>query len=162
MRDLSGDVRTHPADPPAAWLGGKRQLAKTICRRFAEIPHQTYVEPFVGMGGVFFRKPFAAPCEVINDINGEVINLFRILQRHYPQFMDCLKFQIASRKEFERLRAVDPATLTATTIRKNARMIIPIVFYYEPVSSVIRRYHTAKAQSWHQCFSTKRTVSGWA
>jgi len=50
--------------------------------------------------------------EVINDGAGDVVNLFRILQRHYPQFMEVLKFQITSRREFERLRAIDPATLT--------------------------------------------------
>ncbi len=112
MKDLLGDVHAHPAEPPAAWLGGKRQLAKTLARRIGAIEHTSYVEPFVGMGGVFFRKPLVADCEVINDINGEIINLFRILQRHYPPFMDCLKFVIASREEFDRLGKVDPATLT--------------------------------------------------
>ena len=50
--------------------------------------------PFVGMGGVFFRRTKTPRSEVINDRNDEVVNLFRILQRHYPQFMDALKFQI--------------------------------------------------------------------
>lgn len=64
------------------------------------------------MGGIFFRRNVRPNAEVINDRNGEVVNLFRILQRHYPQFMDTLKFQITSRREFERLKACDPATLT--------------------------------------------------
>lgn len=76
------------------------------------IPHVTYAEPFVGMGGVFFRRTAAPKSEVINDRNGEVVNLFRILQRHYPQFMDTLKFQITSRREFERLKACNPSMLT--------------------------------------------------
>jgi DNA adenine methylase len=38
--------------------------------------------------------------------------LFRILQRHYPQFMETLKFQITSRREFERLAATNADTLT--------------------------------------------------
>jgi len=41
-----------------------------------------------------------------------VINLFRILQRHYAAFMEHLKFQLTSRREFERLARTDPATLT--------------------------------------------------
>lgn len=41
-----------------------------------------------------------------------MVNLFRILQRHYPQFMDAMLFQISSRREFNRLKASDPATLT--------------------------------------------------
>ncbi|WP_455270295.1 DNA adenine methylase [Rhizobium herbae] len=98
--------------PPAAWIGGKRQLAARLVGMINAIPHVTYAEPFVGMGGVFFRRTKAARSEVINDRNGEVVNLFRILQRHYPQFMDTLKFQITSRREFDRLKACDPSTLT--------------------------------------------------
>lgn len=98
--------------PPAAWIGGKRQLASRIVTMINAIPHVTYAEPFVGMGGVFFRRTKAPRSEVINDRNGEVVNLFRILQRHYPQFMDTLKFQITSRREFDRLKACDPSTLT--------------------------------------------------
>ncbi len=101
-----------PANPPAAYIGGKRILSKKIIERLRSIPHDGYAEPFVGMGGVFLRRPFQPKLEVINDINGEVANLFRILQRHYPQFMDTLRFQITSRREFERLQRCDPSTLT--------------------------------------------------
>lgn len=100
------------ARPVAPWLGGKSKLAKTLIERIEGISHDTYAEPFVGMGGIFLRRAYRPKGEVVNDLNSEIINLFRILQRHYPQFMDCLKYQITSRKEFERLRAVDPATLT--------------------------------------------------
>jgi DNA adenine methylase len=49
---------------------------------------------------------------VINDVSRDVATLFRILQRHYPQFMETLKFQITSRREFERLAACNADTLT--------------------------------------------------
>lgn len=101
-----------PVSPVAGYIGGKRRLAAHLVAMIATIPHRTYAEPFVGMGGVFFRRTTRPPAEVINDRNGEVANLFRILQRHYPQFMDTLRFQITSRREFERLKASDPATLT--------------------------------------------------
>jgi DNA adenine methylase len=101
-----------PVRPVAGYVGGKRRLAATLIERIAAVPHRTYAEPFVGMGGVFFRRRLVPPVEVINDRNGEVANLFRILQRHYPQFMDTLRFQITSRREFERLKASDPSTLT--------------------------------------------------
>lgn len=103
---------TPPAAPVAPWLGGKKHLSRTIIQRIERIPHRSYIEPFVGMGGVFLRRPFRPRLEVVNDLNGEIINLFRILQRHYPQLIEVLKFQIASRREFERLRATDPDTLT--------------------------------------------------
>lgn len=101
-----------PIEPVAPWLGGKHRLARTLAERIARIPHRTYAEPFVGMGGVFFRRTAKPPAEVVNDIDGEIINLFRILQRHYPQFIDVLRFQITSRAEFQRLRAVPAGTLT--------------------------------------------------
>ncbi|CAH0339559.1 DNA adenine methylase [Rhizobium sp. CECT 9324] len=107
--------------PPAAWIGGKRTLAPRLVSMIESIPHQRYAEPFVGMGGVFFRRRRVPRSEVINDRSGDVINLFRILQRHYPQFMDTLKFQITSRREFERLKACDPATLT--DLERAARFI---------------------------------------
>lgn len=102
----------NPARPAAAWVGGKRLLAKRIISRQREIEHRCYVEPFVGMGGVFLRRDFAPDCEVINDYDGEVINFFRILQRHYVPFLDMLKWQLTSRSEFERLLALDPNTQT--------------------------------------------------
>lgn len=101
-----------PVSPVAPYLGGKKQLAATIIARIDAIPHKTFAEPFIGMGGVFFRRRFKPKAEVINDLNGEIINLFRILQRHYPQFIDCMKFQVSSRREFERLRACDAGALT--------------------------------------------------
>ncbi|NLS05607.1 DNA adenine methylase [Rhizobium sp. P32RR-XVIII] len=107
--------------PPAAWIGGKRTLAPRLVKMIADVPHSIYAEPFVGMGGVFFRRTRVPRGEVINDRNGEVVNLFRILQRHYPQFMDTLKFQITSRREFERLKSCDPATLT--DLERAARFI---------------------------------------
>lgn len=100
------------AAPVAPWMGGKKQLASTIIARIECTPHKTYVEPFVGMGGVFLRRPFRPRLEVANDLNGEIINLFRILQRHYPQLLEVMKFSITSRREFERLRKQDPDTLT--------------------------------------------------
>src|SRR5690348_1210716 len=101
-----------PVRPAAGYIGGKRRLAERLVARIAAVPHRTYAEAFVGMGGVFFRRRSRPPAEVINDRNGEVANLFRILQRHYPQFMDTLRFQLSGRREFDRLKASDPATLT--------------------------------------------------
>jgi len=101
-----------PIRPAAAYIGGKRRLGEQLARRIEAVEHATYAEPFVGMGGVFFRRRWAPRREVINDISRDVATLFRILQRHYPQFMETLKFQIASRREFERLLACNPDTLT--------------------------------------------------
>jgi DNA adenine methylase len=101
-----------PVSPVAPYIGGKRNLSREIIQRIAAIPHTTYAEPFIGMGGIFLRRPFRAEAEVINDIGRELITLYRILQRHYVPFLDMLRYQITSRAEFQRLLAVDPVTLT--------------------------------------------------
>jgi DNA adenine methylase len=110
-----------PARPVAPWVGGKRNLAKAIIARQQAVPHTAYVEPFIGMGGVFFRRHFKARAEIINDASRDVATLFRVLQRHYVAFLDMMKWQITSRAEFERLVATDPDTLT--DLERAARLI---------------------------------------
>jgi DNA adenine methylase len=101
-----------PVLPVAPWLGGKRNLARRICAILDAAPCTTYAEPFVGMGGIFLRRTMRPRAEVINDRSREIATLFRILQRHYVQFLDVLKFGLTIRAEFERLVRVDPDTLT--------------------------------------------------
>lgn len=100
------------ARPVAGYVGGKRNLAARLVRRIEAIPHVTYAEPFTGMGGVFLARKTKPDAEVINDANGEVANLFRVLQRHYEAFCDAMRWQIAARREFERMQASAPASLT--------------------------------------------------
>jgi DNA adenine methylase len=100
------------ANPPAAYLGGKRNLAKRLCALIDQIPHRAYIEPFVGMGGVFLRRGKAPPVEVINDLSGDVANLFRVVRRHYEPFVEEFTWLLAGRDEFERQKRVDPSTLT--------------------------------------------------
>jgi len=110
--DASDLEAVQPCLPVAPYVGGKRHLAKNLCGLIETVPHATYAEPFVGMGGVFFRRARRPKSEVINDISTDVVTLFRILQRHYQSFLDELKWKLSSRAEFERLMATDPATLT--------------------------------------------------
>lgn len=101
-----------PVLPIAPYLGGKRNLAKRIIKIIENTPHETYAEPFVGMGGIFFRRDKKPKSEFINDKSRDVSNLFRILQRHYTAFMDMLKYQLTSRADFNRLRITPPENLT--------------------------------------------------
>lgn len=112
MRQNQFMKQVRPAAPVAPWLGGKKRLHPAIIERIDATPHKAYVEPFVGMGGVFLRRRFKPRLEVANDFNGEIVNLFRILQRHHQQLLDVMRFQVASRRDFERLRETDPKTLT--------------------------------------------------
>lgn len=110
-----------PVRPVAPYIGGKRALAKRLVAQIDGTPHDLYAEPFVGMGGVFFRRDRRPKKEVINDISTDVVNLFRLLQRHYQQLLDVLKWQVASRAEFERLVGLDPSRLT--DLERAARFI---------------------------------------
>ena len=114
FRSLTEEITmiVEPTSPVAPWLGGKRNLAKCLCAMIDAIDCTTYCEPFVGMGGVFLRRTQRPKAEVINDRGRDVSNLFRILQRHYPQFLEVLRFQLTTRAEFNRLVDTNPETLT--------------------------------------------------
>lgn len=98
--------------PVAGYIGGKRNLSRRLLQRIAEIPHTTYAEVFVGMGGIFLRRDLRARAEVINDWSEDVSTFFRVLQRHYVAFLDMIRFQISSRAGFEKLAALEPSSLT--------------------------------------------------
>lgn len=101
-----------PVSPAAAYIGGKRQLAKTITPIIDATPHDLYAEPFVGMGGIFLKRELVPRAEVINDYSRDVATFFRVLQRHYAFFLDMLKFVLTTRADFERLIATPAETLT--------------------------------------------------
>jgi DNA adenine methylase len=65
--------------PIVPWIGGKRRLAKHILPLFPA--HTCYVEPFCGAAALYFLKT-PSKIEVINDINGELVNLYRVVKHH--------------------------------------------------------------------------------
>lgn len=105
--------------PLAGWVGGKFHLSKTIVELIPE--HTGYVEPFAGGAWVLFRKP-ESKAEILNDINRDVTNLYRIIQHHLEEFIKQFKWILTSRDEFDKMKKRDPETLT--DIQRAAR------FYY--------------------------------
>lgn len=95
--------------PPIPRLGGKSRLRKEIIKRFPE--HTCYGEPFFGVGWVFFGKE-QSRIEVINDVDGELINLFKMLKFHAEEIQRLMKYEISSRDLFYIYRGTDPKTLT--------------------------------------------------
>jgi DNA adenine methylase len=94
---------------PLPYIGGKRAIAKQIIAAFPK--HTTYVEGFAGGAQVFFRKQ-PSTVEVLNDLDREIVNLYRVCQSHYEEFLRYLRYVVASRAWFDDLVTTDPAKLT--------------------------------------------------
>lgn len=85
--------------PVVRWFGGKWKLAPWIIAHFP--PHRVYVEPFGGGGSVLLRKE-RSYAEVYNDLDGEIINLFRVLREgtSAQKLIDQLRLTPFARDEF--------------------------------------------------------------
>lgn len=106
--------------PVLAWPGGKRRLAKKLLPIITGRPHTCYVEEFAGGGSMFFlRDP--AQVEVLNDINGEVINMYRVIKNHLDEFIKQFRFAVASRELYEWTKETPPHVLT--DIQRAARYL---------------------------------------
>lgn len=103
---------------PVSWFGGKARLAKRIIALFP--PHQTYVEPFGGSAAVLLAKT-PAPVEVYNDLNGDLVNLFRVIRDHdaFPRLKAGLEDTMYSREEF-----ADAATPCAEPVERARRFVV--------------------------------------
>ena len=110
---------SNTASPIIPWIGGKRRLAKHLLPLFPD--HGCYVEPFCGAAALYFLKP-AAKVEIINDINGELVNLYRVVKHHLEEFVRQFKWALSSRQIFKWLQATPTEPLT--DIQRAAR------FYY--------------------------------
>ncbi len=102
-----------------SWVGGKSLLAGKIIPLMPA--HKCYCEVFAGAAWMLFKKP-ESKVEVINDINLDLVTLYRVIQHHLEEFVRYFKWVLVSREEFERLKRVDATTLT--DIQRAAR------FYY--------------------------------
>jgi DNA adenine methylase len=96
---------------PIKWVGGKSRLRKQIISLLPLKGHTCYVEPFAGAAWVLFGKP-PSPVEVLNDIDQELINFFRVVKEKPEELIYSFEWELVSRAEFERLAALNPVNLT--------------------------------------------------
>lgn len=93
-----------PQRPALRYFGSKWRIAPWIISQFPE--HECYVEPFMGSAAVLLRKP-PSPIEYLNDLDGEVVNFFRVLRDRYDDFVRSVQLTPFSRQELE--LAYEPA-----------------------------------------------------
>ena len=130
------------------YLGGKSrpQIHDWIIEQLpAPSPRQIYVEPFFGVGGVFFKRPTVG-LEVINDRDDEIANLWRCIRDHPADMADLMSFTPWAESEYRRCLETGEDDTDIERARKTAAVITMSVFHAPGC--------TAKE------YVTKRTVSG--
>lgn len=88
---------------PITYYGGKQALLKHL---LPLVPfHHIYCEPFFGGGALFFAK-MESPVEIINDINSEVVNFFRVVQTKFDALQKEVKASLHSRELYKKAMVV--------------------------------------------------------
>lgn len=81
--------------PILRWPGGKSRMLKHLLPRIPS--HVCYCEAFAGGLALLLAKP-RSPVEIVNDVNGDLVALYRNLQYHLPELLRELDFMFSSRK----------------------------------------------------------------
>lgn len=84
---------------PISYYGGKQQLLQHILPLIPE--HQVYVEPFFGGGAVYWAKE-PAKCEVINDVNMNIVNFYEVLKHDYFGLRKLIEATLHSRETYKK------------------------------------------------------------
>ena len=86
------------------YIGGKSYLASWIISKFPENYRElSYCEVFGGGGWVLFKKE-PSNVETYNDLNKNLVNLFRVIRDHYPEFEHRAQWSLHSREMYEEAR----------------------------------------------------------
>lgn len=78
--------------------GGKWRIADWIVSKMPE--HRSYLEPFFGSGAVLFHKK-RSPIETINDLDGDVVNLFACIRNDPEKLAYMLHYTPYSREVYD-------------------------------------------------------------
>ena len=98
---------------PISYYGGKQSMLKHILPIIPE--HRVYVEPFFGGGAVFWAKE-QSEVEIVNDLNGNVVNFYQQLKTN-----------------FNELKQMIDATPYSREVYKNAMVIYETPYLFSPV-----------------------------
>ena len=87
-----------PKRPALRYYGGKWKLAPWIISHFP--PHKNYVEPCGGAASVLLQKP-RSPLETYNDLDGNVVNFFRVLRDQPEELIRKIRLTPWARADYE-------------------------------------------------------------
>src|SRR5947209_994764 len=87
--------------PPFAYYGAKQRIASKILASLP--PHNAWVEAFCDSAAITFAK-HPSPIEIINDLDGEVINLFQQLRSNSEALCRAIALTPYAREEFRSVR----------------------------------------------------------
>lgn len=85
--------------PPFSYFGGKTSMAPWIASLLPA--HRVYVEPFAGSAAVLFAKTPATQHEILNDVDGDVVNFFRVLRERPDDLELACRLTPYARDEYE-------------------------------------------------------------
>lgn len=109
-----------------SWIGGKKALRKKIIEQFPKQgTYDRYIEVFGGAGWILFSSDNHAKMEVYNDVNGNLVNLFRCIKYHPDAIQEELRYILISREQFFDVRE-QIETRGMTDIQRAARFFILI------------------------------------
>ncbi|HEA67560.1 MAG TPA: DNA adenine methylase [Desulfobacterales bacterium] len=113
-------MKDAPTRPAMRYHGGKWRIAPWIISHFPK--HKTYVEPYGGAASVLLRKRRSSG-EVYNDLDGDVVNLFRVLRSplQREQLIESIRYTPYARSEFQ--VAFEPAD-DAGNIERARRLLV--------------------------------------
>ena len=102
------ESRFQSAKPFIKWAGGKQSIAHTLID-FFPTSFETYYEPFLGGGSMFFTlSPQRA---VLSDDNQWLIDTYIALKKDWHAVSQHLEKMLNTNQEFTRIRSIDPQTL---------------------------------------------------
>jgi DNA adenine methylase len=88
-------------ESPFGWPGGKRNLKRTLLAAIPE--HKAYVEVFAGSAKLLFAKA-PSPWEIINDINDDLVNFFRVAKHRPSELAERLEHDLIAAGRFTELK----------------------------------------------------------
>lgn len=140
--------------PPFGYFGSKNKIALKLCKNLP--PHYCWVEAFCGSAALTLAKT-TAPIEIINDVDGEIVNLFKQLRNNHEELCKKIEFTPYAEQELANARIKSDTDTDLERARKflvQSMMAINGIFGAEKggfssSNSYSRNNHEARVNRWN-------------